>query len=44
MGVFDTIPQDGKSMTAAELAEKLGVEKELLGEQQWLATVTRNIS
>jgi hypothetical protein len=32
MGVFDTIPQDRKPITAAELAGKLGVDKELLGE------------
>jgi len=31
MGVFDTLPQDGKAMTATGLAEKLGVDKELLG-------------
>jgi hypothetical protein len=32
MGVFEAIPQDGKSITAAELAGNLGVDKELLGE------------
>jgi hypothetical protein len=32
MGVFDAIPQDGKPITATELAGKLGVDKELLGE------------
>jgi hypothetical protein len=31
MGVFDTLPQDGKPMTATELAEKLGIDRELLG-------------
>jgi hypothetical protein len=32
MGVFDAMPQDGKPITAAELAGQLGVDKELLGE------------
>jgi hypothetical protein len=31
MGIFQAVPTDGTSVTAASLAEKLGVEKELLG-------------
>lgn len=31
MGVFDALPTDGSSSSATALAEKLGVEKELLG-------------
>jgi hypothetical protein len=42
MGVFDAVPEDGKSITAAELAEKLGVDKELLGESSCRATTTTN--
>jgi hypothetical protein len=45
MGVFDAIPQDGMPITATELAGKLGVDKELLGEwhclQQQLAICRR---
>jgi hypothetical protein len=32
MGVFDALPQDGSPATAAALSEKLGVDKDLLGE------------
>jgi hypothetical protein len=31
MGVFDAIPVDGSSTTATELAQKLNVDKNLLG-------------
>jgi hypothetical protein len=33
MGVFEAMPRDGSSITAAVLAQKLDVEKDLLGEQ-----------
>jgi len=32
MGVFEALPMDGSPAAAANLAENLGVEKELLGE------------
>jgi hypothetical protein len=31
MGVFQAVPTDGTSVTATSLAERLGVEKDLLG-------------
>jgi hypothetical protein len=31
MGIFQALPMDGSSATAASLSEKLGVEKDLLG-------------
>lgn len=33
MGVFDALPTDGSSSSATTLADKLGVEKELLGKR-----------
>lgn len=31
MGAFDAIPADGRSISAQELADKLAVEKKLVG-------------
>jgi hypothetical protein len=44
MGVFDAIPQDGTPITAVELAEKLGTDKELLGELPFLAVTAKSLS
>lgn len=34
MGIFEAVPMDGSSVTATVLAEKLGADKDLLGEFQ----------
>lgn len=31
MGVFDAMPRDGEPITAEDLSQKLGVDRELLG-------------
>jgi hypothetical protein len=42
MGVFEAIPQDGKPITATELSESLGVDKDLLGTLLHLAIIIQD--
>lgn len=39
MGVFTALSQDGSSKTADSLAQELGVDKDLLGEFQYLILI-----